>query len=92
MVNPTWHNPQDGREYPPGDPQNELGTRWMAFQGNILGIHGTIAPETIGEYASNGCVGMLMEDAEELFDLVPTGTTITITGKMTTRGKKRRTP
>src|SRR5690606_23189812 len=51
--NPTWR-PGNGYTYPPGDPNNELGTRWMSFDGDILGIHGTVHPNTVGEYASNG--------------------------------------
>lgn len=76
---PTWR-PGDGRVYHPGDPNNELGTRWMSFEGDILGIHGTIHPETVGQYASNGCIGMTKEDVEELFDLVMVGTPLTIKG------------
>lgn len=77
---PTWR-PGNGYVYQPGDPNNELGTRWMAFEGDILGIHGTISPDTIGEYASNGCVGMLTEDVEELFDLITVGTPLEIKGE-----------
>lgn len=77
---PVWNDPKTGKTYPPNDPANELGTRWIGFQGASLGIHGTIRPETIGHYASNGCVGMLKEDVEELFDLVRDGTPIKITG------------
>ncbi|MCC6548270.1 L,D-transpeptidase family protein [Candidatus Sumerlaeota bacterium] len=76
---PTWR-PGNGHTYLPGDPNNELGTRWMSFQGDILGIHGTLHPETVGEYASNGCVGMHTADVEELFDLINVGTPLTITG------------
>ncbi len=78
-TDPTWR-PGDGRVYLPGDPNNELGSRWMAFEGDILGIHGTIHPETVGNYASNGCIGLTREDVEELFDLVMVGTTLTIKG------------
>lgn len=76
---PTWR-PGNGYVYHPGDPNNELGTRWMAFQGDILGIHGTIHPGTVGEYASNGCIGMLTEEVEELFDLITVGTPLEIKG------------
>lgn len=79
-ANPTW-KPGDGRVYLPGDPANELGTRWMSFEGDILGIHGTLHPESVGEYASNGCVGMLKEDVEELFDMINVGTPLTINGE-----------
>jgi len=80
-VNPEWRKPGTGEYLGPNDPQNELGTRWMAFVGSSLGIHGTIKPETIGYNTSQGCVGMLQEDVEELFDLLPLGTTLSITGE-----------
>ncbi len=79
---PEWVDPRTHKRYPPNDPANELGTRWMAFQGSALGIHGTIHPDTIGEYASRGCVGMLMEDVEELYDIVPEGTPVIIKGSI----------
>ena len=41
-----------------------------------LGIHGTIAPETIGTYASSGCPRMYKEDVEELYDLVVRSTPV----------------
>jgi len=82
-TNPTWR-PGNGDVYLPGDPNNELGTRWMAFEGDILGIHGTIHPETLGAYASNGCIGMSQRDVEELFDLILVGTPLTITGEQDT--------
>ncbi len=80
-TDPTWRSPIDGKTYAPGDPNNELGTRWMSFDNDRLGIHGTIHPGTIGHYASNGCIGMLKEDVEELFDLIPVGTPLKIQGK-----------
>lgn len=79
-TDPTWR-PGNGYTYGPGDPNNELGTRWMAFEGDILGIHGTLHPETVGHYASNGCVGMTTADVEELFDLITVGTPLVIEGK-----------
>ncbi len=78
---PTWRSPIDGKTYKPGDPGNELGTRWMAFEGDSLGIHGTIHPETVGHYASNGCIGMRTSEIEELFDMVSVGTPLRIVGK-----------
>ncbi len=80
---PTWFKPGAG-PIPPGDPENELGTRWMplvpAEEGlpSDLGIHGTIAPETIGGYMSRGCPRMLKEDVEELYDLVVRSTPVEI--------------
>lgn len=79
-TNPVWRSPLDGKTYGPDHPDNELGSRWMAFEGDILGIHGTIRPETIGHYASSGCIGMLKEDVEELYDLLTIGTPLKIQG------------
>ncbi len=42
------------------------------------GIHGTNKPESIGYSASHGCIRMQVADAEELFALVPNGTTVVI--------------
>jgi lipoprotein-anchoring transpeptidase ErfK/SrfK len=81
--NPVWHKPGVG-PIPSGDPANELGTRWMPFvpdQEGLpkdLGIHGTIRPETVGQYSSNGCVRLYPEDVEELYDLVVRSTPVDI--------------
>jgi len=80
---PIWHKPGAG-PIAAGDPANELGTRWMPLvpdQEGLpkdLGIHGTIRPETIGSFASNGCARMHKEDIEELYDLVVRATPVEI--------------
>ena len=80
---PVWHKPGAG-PIPAGDPENELGTRWMplvpAEEGlpKDLGIHGTIAPDTIGTFASKGCARMLNSEVEELYDLVVRATPVEI--------------
>ncbi len=80
---PTWFKP-GAEPVPPGHPDNELGTRWMpmvpAEEGlpHDLGIHGTIAPETIGSFASRGCARMHSRDVEELYDLVVRGTPVEV--------------
>ena len=67
-----------------GDPNNELGTRWMAMKpltpgiGPDYGIHGTIDPSTIGWESSNGCPRMYPAEAEELYMLVPIGTPVVV--------------
>jgi len=76
LLNPTWF--KTGAILPPGSPENGLGTRWMGFDKPSYGIHGTIDPKSIGTQASEGCVRMLNDDVEELYNIVPTGTTITI--------------
>lgn len=84
---PTWFRP-NGTPVPPNDPANELGTRWMpmvpAEEGlpTDLGIHGTIAPETIGFYKSHGCPRLRNEAAEELFDLIVRSTPVEVVEKI----------
>lgn len=76
MVDPPWDPP--GAEFAAaGAPDNPLGTRWIEFTPHY-GIHGTIAPETIGKEASRGCVRLLNKDVEELYDLVSFGSNVTI--------------
>lgn len=59
-----------------------FGSRWMALDvpWGSYGIHGTSMPWTIGGYFSSGCVRMFNEDVEEIFDLVPHGTLVTVKG------------
>ena len=78
---PAW-NPRAGIVIPYGDPRNILGTRWMAFKDSAeyrgFGIHGTSDPSSIGQDASSGCVRMLRDDVERLFEWTPRGTRVTI--------------
>ena len=75
-TNPDWY--YDGKRIAYGDPQNILGTRWMAFAGTDthgagLGIHGTSLPDSVPGRESKGCVRMHNPDVEELYDLMPQG-------------------
>lgn len=84
---PTWHNPDPNgwganmpEVVPPG-PNNPLGVRalnWNDQNGadTLIRFHGTAAGSSIGRAASKGCVRLTNEDVVELFDRVPTGTTI----------------
>lgn len=80
---PVWFKPGAG-PIEAGAEDNELGTRWMpmmpAREGlpTDLGIHGTIAPDTVGQYSSKGCARMKNEDVEELFDLVVRSTPVDV--------------
>ena len=76
LVNPVWY--KTGAAVPAGSPDNELGTRWLGFTAKGYGIHGTIKPETIGHQATSGCVRMRNDEVEELFEIVPSGTEVTI--------------
>ncbi len=81
---PVWWRP-DGKEIPFGDPQNILGSRWMAIRatGDTLpvrgyGIHGTWDDNSIGKSESAGCIRMHNRDVEELYTLVTVGTPVEI--------------
>lgn len=91
MMSPTWRNPKDGQVYGPEAPGNELGCRWLGFHGVNLGIHEAVDPSTIGQYSSNGCVGMVKEDVIELFNLVPVGTPVEIKGQKKAPGSSTTT-
>lgn len=84
IVEPPWTRPSDNRQIEYGDPENVLGSRWMAIKSSDhpeltgFGIHGTWERDSIGKQSSAGCIRMLNEDVEELFDLVPRKTSVTI--------------
>ena len=81
MVNPKWVNPRTGEKFDAEDPKNPIGERWVGLQGTDkntemlsgYGIHGTIAPESIGHEASMGCIRMLAPDIEVVFELMSEG-------------------
>jgi len=69
---------------PGGDPSNPLGVRWLGLDvgntgGSKYGIHGNSNPDSIGTYASAGCIRMYNDDVTWLYDQVPTGTKVHIT-------------
>ena len=76
LVNPVWY--KSGAVVPPDSPENILGTRWMGFDLEGYGIHGTTSPESIGTQATAGCVRMLNNEVEELYTFLPQGTEVTI--------------
>ncbi|BBI32614.1 L,D-transpeptidase [Cohnella abietis] len=63
---------------PNGRSDGAFGSRGMTLSDTRYGIHGTDEPKSIGKDESHGCVRMKKEDVEELFDLVPLGTPVTI--------------
>ena len=78
VVNPDWY--YDGKRIPFGDPENILGTRWMAMvptdsasPAEGLGVHGTALPDSVPGRESKGCVRMHNGDVEELYDFMPQG-------------------
>ncbi|MEI7881797.1 MAG: L,D-transpeptidase family protein [bacterium] len=81
---PPWHR-EDGKVIPFGDKENILGTRWLAIKATGAtpeikgyGIHGTWDDASIGKSESAGCIRLKNEDVEELFEMVPVGTSVVI--------------
>ena len=78
---PTWFRPGSD-PIGPGDPRNVLGSRWLGFRGTNrvsgIGIHGTMDADSIGRESSAGCIRMLKDDVEMIFDLIPRGTMVEI--------------
>ncbi|MCZ8512106.1 L,D-transpeptidase family protein [Paenibacillus filicis] len=63
---------------PNGKSNGEFGSRGMTLSDTQYAIHGTNKPASMEKDQSLGCVRMLKDDVEELFDLVPLGTPVTI--------------
>ncbi|MBF0122979.1 MAG: L,D-transpeptidase family protein [Candidatus Omnitrophica bacterium] len=76
LENPVWF--KAGAVIPPESPENVLGTRWLGFDKEGYGIHGTVDPDKIGQQVTAGCVRMRNEEVEELYKIVPRGTEVTI--------------
>ena len=83
-TNPAWHVPDSawagslaGQVIPGGAPNNPIKARWLGVYDGV-GVHGTDARGSIGTNASHGCIRMLVEDVEELYDEVPVGAPIYI--------------
>ena len=83
--NPTWDVPASIQEemrregkavktcVPPG-PENPLGKHWLGLSIGGYGIHGTIAPISIYQFQTHGCVRAHADDIARLFNDVSRGT------------------
>jgi len=71
-----------------------FGTRWMGLNipWGIYGIHGTNKPDSIGSYASHGCIRMFNRDVEELYPFINIGTPVIIEGSYTPLQHRTITP
>lgn len=78
VVDPPWRNPRTGEYFEANDPKNPIGDRWIGLEGIEphnrdfagYGIHGTVEPESIGHMQSMGCVRMLPQDVEVVYELL----------------------
>ncbi|WP_159598584.1 L,D-transpeptidase [Starkeya nomas] len=82
---PDWRPPSEMIERQPylprfmaGGPGNPMGARALYLGGTIYRIHGTNQPSTIGQFMSSGCIRMLNEDVEGLYDKVKVGTKVVV--------------
>jgi lipoprotein-anchoring transpeptidase ErfK/SrfK len=81
LRNPTYYSPRGEGIIDADDPENPLGERWIGLEGidghavgkESYGIHGTIDPKSIGKMESMGCIRLLNEDVEWVFDLLTEG-------------------
>ena len=83
IVNKIKNRPYYKEGIPGGDPRNPLGDRWLGLDardtpGTTYAIHGNNDPDSIGTYASAGCIRMHNDDVHWLFDEVRIGTKVTI--------------
>jgi lipoprotein-anchoring transpeptidase ErfK/SrfK len=84
---PAWTDPVTRQVFRPGDPGNVLGGFWMKLDAEPIGttgigFHGYTgapSPDWIGKGTSNGCIRLLQQDVERLFELAVEGTTVKLT-------------
>jgi lipoprotein-anchoring transpeptidase ErfK/SrfK len=66
----------------PGGPGNPLGSRalylYLHGRDTFYRIHGTTEPWTIGKAVSNGCVRMINEHVEDLYERVAVGARVVV--------------
>jgi lipoprotein-anchoring transpeptidase ErfK/SrfK len=61
-----------------GGPGNPLGARAMYLGNTVYRIHGTNAPENIGQAVSSGCFRLVNDDVIDLYDRVNVGTKVIV--------------
>lgn len=66
----------------PGGPGNPLGSRALYLyrdgRDTMYRIHGTTEPWTIGSAISNGCIRLVNEHVEDLYERVPVGASVVV--------------
>jgi lipoprotein-anchoring transpeptidase ErfK/SrfK len=82
---PDWIPPAEMLQRQPylprfmaGGPGNPLGARAMYLGGTVYRIHGTNAPDTIGERVSSGCIRMVNDDVIDLYSRTRVGTKVIV--------------
>ena len=85
-MRPAWTPPAEVKAdnpalpdvIPGGAPNNPMGVTAMTLSGGEYAIHGTNKPESIGKFASYGCIRMLNQDITDLFARVSVGTQVVV--------------
>lgn len=78
LKNPTYFSPRGEGVIHADDPMNPLGEFWIGLTGIeggavgklSYGIHGTIEPDSIGKMESMGCIRLLNEHVEQVFQML----------------------
>ncbi len=80
LIDPHWVNPRTGQRFDKSDPMNPIGERWIGIEGlgddavkTGYGLHGTIEPQSIGGQMSMGCVRLLADDVELVYEMLAEG-------------------
>ena len=81
IKNPTYFSPRGEGVIAADDPDNPLGEYWIGLTGidghavgkQSYGIHGTIRPDSIGKQESMGCIRLVNEDVERVFEMLAEG-------------------
>ncbi len=81
LTNPKWWGTADEPPKAADDPQNPLGEFWMGLVGTDgdalgregFGVHGTIDPDSIGKEMSHGCIRLVHENVERVYEMLVDG-------------------
>lgn len=85
-IRPPWTPPNDIKRanpalpdvIPGGSSSNPMGDAALLIAGGEYAIHGTNRPESIGRFASYGCIRMYNEDVLDLYQRVQVGTMVVV--------------
>jgi lipoprotein-anchoring transpeptidase ErfK/SrfK len=82
---PGWTPPSEMKkrrpelpDYMPGGINNPLGARALYIGSTLYRIHGTNEPWTIGHDVSSGCIRMVNDDVEDLYERVKIGAKVIV--------------
>ena len=82
---PGWTPPAEMKrrqpnlpDYMPGGLNNPLGARAIYIGSTLYRIHGTNEPWTIGQDVSSGCIRMVNDDVEDLYNRVKIGAKVIV--------------